>query len=60
MRDTPATPSRTLQRVRENALRNGRRDVDNGNGIDPASESTYCHQCNERLIRRDGYRVSGL
>jgi pyruvate formate lyase activating enzyme len=60
MMDTPATPIRTLQRAREIALRNGLRYVYTGNVFDPASASTYCHQCNERLIRRDGYRVSGL
>ena len=55
MRDVPRTPSKTLSRAREIALRNGLRYVYTGNVHDEKGGSTYCHHCGEKLIGRDWY-----
>ncbi len=58
MMDVPSTPAQTLTRAREIALANGLHYVYTGNVHDKAGESTYCHQCHERLIGRDWYVLS--
>ncbi len=55
MLDVPATPRATLIRAREMAMKNGVRYAYTGNVHNEAGDSTYCHQCGERLIGRDWY-----
>ena len=55
MRDRPPTPPSTLSRAREIARGNGLRYVYTGNVHDREGDSTYCHQCGERVIGRDWY-----
>ncbi|RTL85400.1 MAG: AmmeMemoRadiSam system radical SAM enzyme [Hyphomicrobiales bacterium] len=58
MRETPPTPAATLQTARKIALENGLRYVYTGNVRDEAGQSTYCHNCNQRLIGRDRYDIT--
>ena len=55
MRDKPHTPSDTLKRARDIALKNGLHYVYTGNVHDITGGSTYCSQCGEILIARDWY-----
>ncbi len=57
MLDTPATPPMTLTRARQIALKNGLHYAYTGNVHDPSGASTYCSQCNRRLIERDWYSL---
>jgi pyruvate formate lyase activating enzyme len=58
MRDVPQTPGSTLQTARNIALQNGLRYVYTGNVHDEAGQSTYCHQCGNRVIGRDWYDIT--
>lgn len=58
MLDKAATPANTLLRARDIARRNGLRYVYTGNIRDQESGSTYCHQCGQCLIGRNGYQLS--
>ncbi len=58
MLDVPPTPAATLSRARQIALDNGVRYAYTGNVHDEDGESTYCHQCGEKLIGRDWYVLS--
>ncbi len=58
MREVPPTSADTLSRARTIALKNGVRYAYTGNLHDKVGESTYCHQCGERLIGRDWYVLS--
>jgi len=58
MMDTPATPPQTLTRAREIAIKNGVHYAYTGNVHDEDGESTYCHQCNHKLIGRDWYTIT--
>jgi len=58
MMDVPPTPASTLRRARGIALKNGVRYAYTGNVHDPQGDSTYCHQCGEKLIGRDWYVLS--
>ena len=58
MLDTPSTPPSTLTRARRIALDNGVRYAYTGNVHDEAGESTYCHQCGNKLIGRDWYVIT--
>jgi pyruvate formate lyase activating enzyme len=58
MLDKPATPLDTLIRARRIALQAGVRYAYTGNVHDEAGESTYCHQCGQKLIGRDWYVLS--
>ena len=58
MLDVPPTPAATLSRARKIALDNGVRYAYTGNVHDEDGESTYCHQCGEKLIGRDWYVLS--
>jgi len=58
MLGTPATPTETLIRAREIAIKNGLRYAYTGNIHDQKGSSTYCHQCGEKLIGRDWYVLS--
>ena len=55
MMDKPSTPPETLTRARQIAIDNGVRYAFTGNVHDEGGESTYCHQCNKKLIGRDWY-----
>jgi pyruvate formate lyase activating enzyme len=55
MLDLPPTPPGTLTRARRIARQNGVRYAYTGNVHDAAGGSTYCHQCGQQLIGRDGY-----
>jgi pyruvate formate lyase activating enzyme len=55
MLDIPATPAETLSRARKIAMKNGIHYCYTGNVHDESGESTYCHQCGEKLIGRDWY-----
>lgn len=55
MRDISRTPSSTLSKAREIALRNGVRYAYTGNVHDEGGGSTYCHHCGVKLIGRDWY-----
>ena len=59
MREHPPTPKETLLRAREIALKNGLRYVYVGNVHDEAADSTYCHNCGDRVIGRDWYALTG-
>jgi pyruvate formate lyase activating enzyme len=56
----PVTPLRTLQMARDTALKNGIRYAYTGNVYDNSGSSTYCHNCKNCIIERDGYRVTAL
>ncbi len=58
MQDIPPTPPETLSRARAIAIKNGVRYAFTGNVHDKKGESTYCHQCGEKLIGRDWYVLS--
>ena len=58
MRDKARTPHATLIRARTVAMANGIRHAYVGNVHDKARQSTYCHNCGERLIGRDWYMLS--
>jgi len=58
MTDVPPTPRETLIRAREIAMKNGVRYAYTGNVHNEAGDSTYCHQCGEKLIGRDWYELS--
>ncbi|MCA9084712.1 MAG: AmmeMemoRadiSam system radical SAM enzyme [Planctomycetaceae bacterium] len=57
MMHTPATPRRTLVSAREIALEVGLKYVYVGNVLDSPRQSTYCPNCNQRLIERTGYEI---
>jgi len=58
MRDKPDTPPETLALARRVALKAGVRYAYTGNIHDKARQSTYCHNCGQRLIGRDWYELS--
>jgi len=58
MSDYPVTPTATLQRSRDIALKNGLHYVFTGNIHDLRGSSTYCHHCGTMLIGRDWYELS--
>lgn len=58
MMEHPHTPPETLSRARRIALDVGVRHAYTGNVHDKAGQSTYCHNCGERLIGRDWYQLS--
>jgi pyruvate formate lyase activating enzyme len=38
-------------------MKNGVRYAFTGNVFDPKGASAYCHDCGQRLIGREGYRI---
>ena len=58
MLDVPATPATSLTRARDIAIKNGVRYAYTGNVMDEQGESTYCHQCGERIIGRNRYKLT--
>jgi pyruvate formate lyase activating enzyme len=55
MLDYQPTPSATLVRAREIALKNGLRYAYTGNVHDERGDSTYCHHCGAKLVGRNWY-----
>ncbi len=55
--EKPHTMPSTLTMARRIALKNGIRYAYTGNVQDNEGGSTYCHQCECRLIGRDGYEL---
>lgn len=58
LQDIPPTPLSTLKTARRTALSLGLRHVYIGNASMPEANTTYCHNCDAPLIRRDTYRVT--
>ncbi|HSR72108.1 MAG TPA: AmmeMemoRadiSam system radical SAM enzyme [Kiloniellales bacterium] len=58
MLDTPPTPKATLVEARRIARAVGLRYVYTGNTHDEPGQSTYCHNCNARVIGRDWYEIT--
>jgi len=58
IQNLPPTPVKTLERARKIALNAGIHHAYAGNVPGHPGENTYCHHCNETLIRRSGYRIS--
>lgn len=58
MKDRPPTPPKTLMTACYIAQKNGLRYVYAGNIRDPKGQSTFCHACREKIIGRDGYRIT--
>jgi pyruvate formate lyase activating enzyme len=58
MLDRDRTPADALRRARETARSHGIRYVYTGNVRDRTGGSTFCHECGERLIERDGYLLN--
>jgi len=58
MKDIPATPTETLIKAREIAMKNGVRYAYTGNVHNKAGDSTYCYHCGTKLIGRDWYQLS--
>ena len=58
MRETPYTPPATLRRAREIALSHGMRFVYVGNVHDESGSSTYCPECQSKVIGRDWYELT--
>ena len=58
IQNLPPTPVKTLERARKIALNAGIHHAYAGNVPGHPGENTYCHHCNEILIRRSGYRIS--
>jgi len=57
MLNTPPTPSSTLDRARQIALRAGIHHVYTGNVHDREGDTTYCPGCRRALIVRDWYEI---
>lgn len=55
MMDVPATPPATLTRARNIAMKNGIHYSYTGNVHDIEGDTTFCHNCGEKLIGRDWY-----
>ncbi|MDD9876020.1 MAG: AmmeMemoRadiSam system radical SAM enzyme [Magnetovibrio sp.] len=58
MMDKPRPPKSTLVRAREIARANGVRYAYTGNVHNFDGHSTYCHNCDHRLVGRDWYELS--
>ncbi len=55
--DVPPTPVETLKTAYEIGKKAGLRYIYLGNVKEPAMERTYCYNCNEVLIERNGYSI---
>ncbi|MGL6195226.1 MAG: hypothetical protein ACRC2T_10445, partial [Thermoguttaceae bacterium] len=55
-----ATPPETLFRARELALKAGLCFVYTGNVRDPLGQCTYCPQCKQTVIFRNGYEINDI
>ena len=55
MKDKPRTPPSTLKRARKIAQEQGIRYAYTGNVFDSEGDSTFCHECGDKLIERNWY-----
>lgn len=60
MTDRPATPISALEKAYAAGKAAGLRYVYIGNVPGQSSENTYCHSCNELLVRRHGYQIKSF
>ena len=58
MRDKGHTPAKTLNLARKIAMENGVRYAYTGNVNDEVGGSTYCHDCGQAVIVREGYQIT--
>ena len=58
MRDKQATPKSSLVQARQIAMKNGIRYAYTGNVHNTEGDTTFCHQCNDKLIVRDWYNIT--
>ncbi len=58
MTDVASTPAATLSRARDQARRAGLQHVYTGNIRDVDGQSSYCRQCEQRVIGRDRYDIT--
>jgi len=56
----PSTPPQTLFRARDIAIQSGLRYVYTGNIADPSGQSTYCPQCQQMVVIRNGYKIEAF
>ncbi len=56
----PPTPPATLFHAREIAQKCGLCYVYTGNILDPAGQSTYCPQCHQTVVFRNGYTIEEI
>ncbi|MFA4875327.1 MAG: AmmeMemoRadiSam system radical SAM enzyme [bacterium] len=57
MHDTPPTPAKTLKAALDIGRKAGLRYVYVGNVPGDPAENTYCYECGEMLIEREGFSV---
>ena len=57
MLNSPPTPIRTIQHAREIALKNGLHYAYVGNVYDEKGDSTYCPQCQKKVLARNWYQL---
>lgn len=57
LKHRPPTPSESLIRAREQAIRAGIKYVYIGNVFDDVRENTYCPKCHARCIERNWYEI---
>jgi pyruvate formate lyase activating enzyme len=58
MSKTPTTPTATLVRARNIAIREGLKYVYTGNVHNQEGDTTFCPQCNTPIIVRDWYQIN--
>lgn len=58
--DKPRTPVQILRRAREIGFETGLKHVYEGNVPGESGESTYCPSCNELILQRFGFRITGI
>jgi len=58
MPDIPQTPTATLERARDIALKAGLKFVYTGNVHNQDGDTTYCSNCHAKLIERDWYDIN--
>ncbi|MGM0788213.1 MAG: AmmeMemoRadiSam system radical SAM enzyme [Thermodesulfobacteriota bacterium] len=54
----PPTPVQLLEKMRDTAMEEGIRYVYIGNAAGHEANNTWCHNCGEMLVRRQGYNVT--
>lgn len=59
MMNYPPTTIETLAMARNMARKNGLHHVYTGNVVDPVGANTYCGQCGQTVVKREGYELSG-
>ena len=60
LKHLPRTSEESLFRACRIAKEAGVRHIYTGNIHSESSGSTYCYQCNHKLVGRDGYNITGI